>query len=100
MARACFLWLGEIAIFLVLVFSKRSKLIYIIQMILQSSRFSLVQYYWQPPRRGDGIHSVPPRRDQRRSGLNYARPCRECVDNIMRIFFPHECRRDADGWNE
>jgi len=40
------------------------------------------------------------RGDQRRSGLNYARPCRECVDNIMRIFFPHECRWDADGWNE
>lgn len=37
------------------------------------------------------------RRDQRHAGLNYARPCRECVDNIMRIFFPHECLRDADG---
>lgn len=66
-------------------------------MILQTSRFSLVlsQYYSQPPRRRTEF--IVYRRDQRRSGLNYARPCRECVDNIMRIFFPHECPRDADG---
>lgn len=98
MARACFLWLREIVIFLVSVFSKRSKLIYIIQMILQSSRFSLVQY--SRNRHGEETEFILYRRDQRRNGLNYARPCWECVDNIMRIFFPHECRRDADGQNE
>jgi len=68
-------------------------------MILQSSRFSLVQYYSQPPR-GEETEFIVYHGDQRRNGLNYAQPCRECVDNIMRIFFAHECRRDADGRNE
>ncbi|XP_012525486.1 uncharacterized protein LOC105830612 [Monomorium pharaonis] len=62
-------------------------------LVLASSNITRNRY-------GEETEFILYRGDQRRSGLNYARPCRECVDNIMRIFFPHECRRDADGWNK
>jgi len=97
MARACFLW-EKSPSFLFLYFPSEVNLSTLFKwsfrvLVLASSNITRNRY-------DEETEFILYRGDQRRSGLNYARPCRECVDNIMRIFFPHECRRDADGWNE
>lgn len=94
---------GKSAIFLVSVFSKRGKLNNIIQMILRSSRFSPVWYYSRPSKTRRTHHRRGSAAASRWIKLR-ARPRRECVDIIMRIFFSREClshrRDDADGWSD